>query len=71
MRVLHHVQCHLCPIKWICDFSADDASYKWSRGIYYGDEKALSNQDFEKLGLADLNCPIKRFLDVQQKEKTK
>jgi len=62
MKLHFFVQCHICPIKWICEYSADNESYKWHQEVYYGPDKKeqLSKAEHEKLEMATNLCPLRK-----------
>jgi len=58
-KVIYYVHCHLCPLKDICPFAEPDASYTYQKTELL---EQIPRQIFEKLGVATLNCPLKKAL---------
>jgi hypothetical protein len=73
MKLLGHVQCHLCILKQFCEFEQSELSYKWEHYDKYYDsfDSFLENEKTEWLDIATANCPIKRMIEKKEEEKAK
>jgi hypothetical protein len=61
-KALRFVHCHVCPLKEVCDYGDDEASYIYHnrimKGLFVLDEKPI----WEAVKNATLNCPLKKVI---------
>lgn len=61
-KICSNVNCHLCPLKELCDYAQTDISYTRSKWLFSDNSRRLSLDEAVKLEVATANCPLRKLL---------